>query len=156
MDLLPDRAAWYVVGPLLGLLVAGMFALANKPLGASGAYVQTVAALRKRASEPWRAWYFVGILVGAVIASALQGRLQLRTGYELMLDVWSFPATMIVLAIGGIVMGYGARMAGGCTSGHGLCGTSARSVASFSATATFMSVAIVVTFALHWLTGGQL
>ena len=94
MDLLPDRAAWYVVGPLIGLLVAGMFALANKPLGASGAYVQTVAALRKRASEPWRAWYFVGILVGAVIASALQGRLQLRTGYELMLDVWSFPATI--------------------------------------------------------------
>jgi len=156
MELLPDRAAWYVVGPLIGLLVAGMFALANKPLGASGAYVQTVAALRKRSSEPWRAWYFVGILVGAVIASALQGRLQLSTGYELMLEVWSFPATIIVLAIGGVVMGYGARMAGGCTSGHGLCGTSARSVASFTATATFMSVAIVVTFALHWLTGGQL
>jgi uncharacterized protein len=156
MDLLPDRAAWYVVGPLIGLLVAGMFAIANKPLGASGAYVQTIAALRKRASEPWRAWYFVGILVGAVIASALQGRLQLRTGYELMLNVWSFPATVVVLAIGGVVMGYGARMAGGCTSGHGLCGTSARSAASFIATATFMSVAIVVTFVLHWLTGGRL
>jgi uncharacterized protein len=156
MDLLPDRAAWYVVGPLIGLLVAGMFAIANKPLGASGAYVQTIAALRKRASEPWRAWYFVGILVGAVIATALQGRLQLRTGYELMLNVWSFPATVVVLAIGGVVMGYGARMAGGCTSGHGLCGTSARSAASFIATATFMSVAIVVTFVLHWLTGGRL
>jgi uncharacterized protein len=156
MDLLPDRAAWYVVGPLIGLLVAGMFALANKPLGASGAYVQTIAALRKRASEPWRAWYFVGILVGAVIASALQGRLQLRTGYEIMLDVWPLPATIVVLVIAGGVMGYGARMAGGCTSGHGLCGTSARSVASFTATATFMGVAIVVTFALNLLTGGRL
>jgi uncharacterized membrane protein YedE/YeeE len=156
MDLLPDRAAWYVVGPLIGLLVAGMFALANKPLGASGAYVQTIAALRKRASEPWRAWYFAGILAGAVVASALQGRLQLRSGYELMLGVWPLPATIVVLVIGGVVMGYGARMAGGCTSGHGLCGTSARSAASFSATATFMGVAIVVTFALNWFTGGRL
>ena len=156
MDLLPDRVAWYVVGPLLGLLVAGMFALANKPLGASGAYVQTIAALRRRASEPWRAWYFAGIFIGAVAASALQGRLQLRTGYELMLDVWPLPATVVVLAIGGVVMGYGARMAGGCTSGHGLCGTSARSAASFAATATFMTVAIGVTFVLNWFTGGRL
>jgi uncharacterized protein len=156
MDLLPERVSWYLVGPLIGLLVAGMFALANKPLGASGSYVQTIAALRKRASEPWRVWYFAGIFLGAIVASALQGRLQLRTGYELMLDVWPLPATVFVLVAGGVVMGYGARMAGGCTSGHGLCGTSARSVASFTATATFMSVAIAVTFVLHWLTGGAL
>jgi uncharacterized protein len=156
MDLLPERVPWYLVGPLIGLLVAGMFALANKPLGASGSYVQTDAALRKRASEPWRVWYFAGIFLGAIVASALQGRLQLRTGYELMLDVWPLPATVLVLVTGGVVMGYGARMAGGCTSGHGLCGTSARSVASFTATATFLSVAIAVTFVLHWLTGGAL
>jgi uncharacterized protein len=156
MDLLPERVSWYIVGPLLGLLVAGMFALANKPLGASGSYVQTIAAFRKRASEPWRVWYFAGIFIGAIVASALQGKLQLRTGYELMLDVWPLPTTVLVLVAGGVVMGYGARMAGGCTSGHGLCGTSARSVASFSATATFMSVAIAVTFALNWLTGGRL
>ena len=73
-----------------------------------------------------------------------------------MLDVWPLPATVVVLAVGGVVMGYGARMAGGCTSGHGLCGTSARSAASFTATATFMTVAICVTFVLNWLTGGRL
>lgn len=157
MELLPERVSWFVVGPLIGILVAGLFAIANRPLGASGSYVQTIAFLRReRKVETWRVWYFAGIALGALLASVLQGKLDLRSGYESMLDLFSLPATVVVLVIGGVVMGYGARMSGGCTSGHGLCGTSARSLTSVAATATFMSVAIGITFLLDWLTGGRL
>jgi uncharacterized membrane protein YedE/YeeE len=42
-------------------------------------------------------------------------------------------------------MGYGVRTAGGCTSGHGICGTSLGSAASWVSTAVFMATAVVVT-----------
>jgi uncharacterized membrane protein YedE/YeeE len=61
-----------------------------------------------------------------------------------------------VVFVGAVVMGYGARMAGGCTSGHGICGTAQRSPASFTVTATFMATAVLVTAILHALTGGEL
>jgi hypothetical protein len=48
------------------------------------------------------------------------------------------------------------RWAGGCTSGHGLSGCPAGSPDSLATTATFFGTAIVVTFALHLLTGGAL
>jgi uncharacterized membrane protein YedE/YeeE len=47
-------------------------------------------------------------------------------------------------------------MAGGCTSGHGICGTAQRSAASWAATASFMATAIAVTAVLHAVTGGDL
>jgi uncharacterized membrane protein YedE/YeeE len=53
-----------------------------------------------------------------------------------------------------VLIGYGARWAGGCTSGHGISGCSAGSPESFAATATFFLVAIVVTVVVHLLSGG--
>jgi hypothetical protein len=61
-----------------------------------------------------------------------------------------------VLFTGGVLIGYGVRWAGGCTSGHGLAGSSAFSVSSFAATATFMATAIAVSFLLNWALGGVL
>jgi uncharacterized membrane protein YedE/YeeE len=58
----------------------------------------------------------------------------------------SLPVASAVIFVGAIVMGYGARMAGGCTSGHGICGTAQRSPASWAATISFMSAAVVTTF----------
>lgn len=61
-----------------------------------------------------------------------------------------------LLAGGGVALGYGARWAGGCTSGHGLSGCSAGSRDSLAATATFFAVAFAVTFAAQALSGGVL
>jgi uncharacterized membrane protein YedE/YeeE len=61
----------------------------------------------------------------------------------------SLPVASIVIFIGAFVMGYGARMAGGCTSGHGICGTAQRSPASWAAMISFMSTAVVATFVIN-------
>jgi uncharacterized membrane protein YedE/YeeE len=157
MELIPDRVAWYIVGPLMGLLVAGLFAVANKPLGASGSYVQTIAFFRDRKNaEVWRVWYFIGIFVGALLATALQGGVDVRGGYERLTGLMPVPAVLLWLFVAGGIMGYGARMSGGCTSGHGMCGTAARSPASFAATGTFMFVAIALTHVLNLATRGAL
>jgi uncharacterized protein len=68
------------------------------------------------------------------------------------------PAVVLfpLLAAGGLALGYGARWAEGCTSGHGLSGCAAVSPDSLSATAIFFAVAVAVTFAAHAVTGGAL
>lgn len=154
MELLPDRLPWYITGPALGLLVVGLFLVANQPLGASGAYVQTMKAARHETDTVmWRVWYFGGIFLGGMLATALGNGLDARTGYDAMFEAgWSKPVVAVVLFLAAIVMGYGARMAGGCTSGHGICGTAQRSPASWAATATFVGTAVVVTFILTSLT----
>lgn len=157
MDILPDRLSWFIAGPALGLLVVGLFLVANQPLGASGAYVQTIKAVRGDTDTVgWRVWYFGGIFAGGLIATALGTGFRLRAGYETMTSLWSTPVVAGIVLVGGVTMGYGARMAGGCTSGHGICGTAQRSPASWVTTATFMGTAIIVTRLLGLLTGGDL
>ena len=157
-DVLPDRVPWYIVGPSLGLLIVALFMLANQPLGASGAYVQTMGLFRRRSDVAvWRVWYFVGMFAGGLIVTqVLRTGSEIRSGYDAMRDV--FPLTVVIPLVfaGATVLGYGAAMAGGCTSGHGLCGTAQRSPASFTVTATFMTTAIATTFVMRVLTGGDL
>ncbi len=157
MNVLPDRLPWFVAGPVLGMLVVGLFLVANQPLGASGAYVHTMKAARGDTDRViWRVWYFAGIFAGGLLATVLGSGFALKTGYQALTVVWSTPVVAVVVFVGAVVMGYGARLAGGCTSGHGICGTAQRSPASWAVTATFMATAIVVTALLHTLTGGRL
>ena len=157
-DILPDQLPWFVAGPALGLLVVALFMLANQPLGASGAYVHTAGLLRGRDGVvKWRVWYFVGMFIGGLIVTqVLRDGSPVRSGYDALREV--FPLAVVVpLVFGGaILLGYGAGLAGGCTSGHGLCGTAQGSKASMAVTATFMTTAIITTFVLGLLTGGAL
>ena len=72
MHLLPPYLPWFIVGPLIGLIPVTLYAVANRPLGASGSYLQTILALRGRATEGWRAWFFVGLIIGVLVAAVLQ------------------------------------------------------------------------------------
>lgn len=155
MHLLPHNLPWFIVGPLIGLVPAALYSVANRPLGASGAYHQAILAVRGRATEGWRAWFFIGLIIGVLAVAVLQGGPVPHLGYD-FISGWLSPAAAVpILFLSGLVMGYGARWAGGCTSGHGLCGTSARAMGSFVATATFFLTAILVTLALHLLTAGR-
>jgi uncharacterized membrane protein YedE/YeeE len=155
MHLLPAQLPWYLVGPAIGLLIVGMYLLANRPLGASGAYVQTLQRVRGGVvTEDWRVWYFAGILLGGVAATLLRGMPALGLSYGALGNALPLAVLVPVLFAAGTAMGYGARWMGGCTSGHGLCGTAVRSPASFVAAGTFMATAVGLTFVLHVVSGG--
>ncbi len=62
-------------------------------------------------------------------------------------------ASMPLLVVGGLLVGFGTRLGGGCTSGHGVCGLSRLSPRSLVATGGFMGAAAVVVFALRHVLG---
>jgi uncharacterized membrane protein YedE/YeeE len=65
-----------------------------------------------------------------------------------MPDSWS------VIIVAGLLVGFGTRLGGGCTSGHGVCGVARLSLRSIAATAIFMATAIVVVALSRHLFGG--
>ena len=95
-------------------------------------------------------------MIGGALVAGVLGPATRLTAYPVLST--TVPAAVLVplLAAGGLALGYGARRAGGCTSGHGLSGCAAGSPDSLAATATFFAVAVTVTVAAHALTGGAL
>lgn len=157
MDVLPYQLPWFVVGPLMGLTVVGLFAIANKPLGATTAYRESFRAVTlRKVNEAWRIWLFVGMAAGALLVSVLRGGPSFTLSYGLLGTLVPVGLLMPILFGAGLLMGYGGRWSGGCTSGHGIRGMSALSPASIAATMTFMAVAVSLTFVLHIVTGGSL
>jgi uncharacterized protein len=157
VDPLPDRVPWYVVGPLMGIVVVLTYALLNKRLGVSGSYTQVrMLVLGRTVAEPWRVWFLVGILGGAGLTTVLRGGSLAGTDYGALARLLPIGVVVPILFVGGALIGFGTRWAEGCTSGHGLAGIPSRSAASFAAAATFFATAVAVTFFVHIVTGGAL
>lgn len=152
-DVIPGQLPWWVAGPGIGLCVVALYALAGVKLGVSGGWLQLLSVLERRPlTEPWRLWFLVGLVLGSLLAASA-GTAQVR-GYGALGEALPFPALVVVLAASGLLIGYGARWAGGCTSGHGISGCSAGSPESVATTATFFGVAVVVTLTVHAISGG--
>lgn len=157
LQLLPDRLPWFIAGPLFGLCVVALYAIANQRLGVSTTYLRVASYVVNRSeAEMWRVWFFVGVVLGSFLVALLRG------GPSFSLDFGALGAALPLLLlvpllyVGGTLIGYGARWAGGCTSGHALSGTSSLSPASWAAALTFFATAVGVTFLIHVLTGGAL
>ena len=128
-----DRGAWYLVGPLMGLVIVGLLWVTNRPLGALGGYVDLLAWAKQPAARAgWRLFFLAGVVLGGVIASLVAGGSHPTLAYDLA-GVTGTDRQLVVLATAGVLMGYGARTAGGCTSGHGLSGSALASPASWVA-----------------------
>jgi len=148
---------WWLAGPLFGLTVVSLYALANKHLGVSGGYRQLVLLARGRPMpEPWRLWFLGSLLAGAAVAAVVFGSPQLGLSYGVLGHKLNLGALVPLLVLGGAAIGYGACWARGCTSGNGLTGCSTRSPGSFLATTTFFAVAVGTTGLIRLLSGGAL
>jgi uncharacterized membrane protein YedE/YeeE len=152
IEALASRAPWYVVGVALGLIVVMALATINQRVGAVGGYSELVDRLSGRSpSLGWRAWFLLGIVGGSGLFVALGGSTGARPGYGWLTRALGSDLELLtapVLFAAGMLIGYGAKLAGGCTSGNGLCGSSLGSPASLAATATFMGTAVATTLAL--------
>ena len=64
------------------------------------------------------------------------------------------PVNPLMIAVGGVIVGFGASLGSGCTSGHGVCGLSRLSVRSLVAVPTFMATAALTVFLIRHVFGG--
>jgi len=156
MQALATAAPWYIAGPLIGLLIVLMLWMTNQPFGALGGYIEGVHRLtRKRPDLTWRTVFVAGIVIGGLLSALAAGEWRPTLAYGSFDGVFraSLATKALLLASAGALMGAGGRLAGGCTSGHGLCGTSFGSPASFLCMATFLMTAIACALAVARLMG---
>ena len=94
---------------------------------------------------------FVGGLIAGLIRGAARPSLELRAERFGAIFGESAVVQALVLVAGGMLVGFGTRMAGGCTSGHGLCGASRLQKGSLLATLCFFASGVVTALALEAL-----
>lgn len=163
--------AWspYVVGAGIGVLSWLTFYFSDKPIGASTFYAQVSGFIGKlfakrhteslayfKDNPPRVGWEFVFVL-----STILGGAIAALTGGEFVNEwlppMWearfgnSIPFRATVAIGGGVLMAFGARLAGGCTSGHGISGTMQLNVASWISVICFFIGGIAVAMTLFKL-----
>jgi uncharacterized membrane protein YedE/YeeE len=141
---------WWIAGPLIGLVIVALLALANKRFGVLGGVTDLVRGSSEgRGLRSWRALLVLGMVLGGAAYAVVAGGPDAGSTYS-WLDAHLSTGGEVGLVFGaGVLIGVGARTAGGCTSGHGLTGTALASPASVVSIMTIMASAITTTLVLE-------
>lgn len=131
-----------MIGGLIIGLAAAVLVLGNGRIAGISGIVGGLLQ-RPRGDMDWRIAFLVGLIGAPVIAALL--------GQPVVPDIAAGWGEVIAA---GFLVGIGTRYAGGCTSGHGVCGLSRGSVRSLVATLTFMAAGIVTVFVMRHVVGG--
>lgn len=130
---------------------ATVSAFGDGAVGVAGPAAVVVA--RPRQSIVDHVLFFASLVAGGALARCVAGGNSFATGGTdpMFRQVFGSSPTVAagVLLVGGLFVGFGTRMAGGCTSGHGLCGTSRLQPGSLVATACFFGAGIAASFLLQ-------
>lgn len=140
----------YIGGILLGLVLFGAFFVTGNGLGASGginrlivlfedavypahidrtAYLASMAGGETNPLDSWVVFVTIGLVIGGFTSGLMNGRLKVETNRGPNVPV---KVRWLMAFIGGAFMGYGARLARGCTSGQALSGGAVLSVGSWA------------------------
>ena len=134
--ILPALAGGALIGAAATLLLATLGRIAGIS-GVLGALLQPGTAERG-----WRVAFLAG-LVGAGVVAAI----------AFPSAVGAAPVALPVVALAGVLVGFGTRLGNGCTSGHGVCGLSRLSRRSLAATLVFMATAAATVLVVRALGG---
>ena len=158
----------YVSGVLIGLLQIPAFLLINTALGTSSSYVTLSATLASLfdpeivqidyvakhlsgAKNWWQVATVVGIAIGAFISSRLSGtsRATISAIWGKALGTSSLGLRMLIAFFSGFLLLLGARIADGCTSGHGVSGMAQLAISSFVTVACMFAGGMIVALFLR-------
>lgn len=134
MDIPVDWIRALQGGALIGVSASLMLAFNGRVTGISGIVGGLVVP--KPGDVAWRALFVAGLLLGGFVALAVSPAAFSRGA-----------ATPGVVALAGLLVGFGTRVGNGCTSGHGVCGIARLSPRSLAATVTFITAGAVTVFA---------
>jgi len=131
----------FVGGLLIGVSAVLLLWMNGRIAGVSGILWGLLPPAR---DALWRLLFLAGLVLGALLHRAVADG-----GAPVALDA-SWP----VVVAGGLLVGFGTLVGGGCTSGHGVCGLGRRSPRALAATAAFMATGAATVFVLRHLVGG--
>jgi uncharacterized membrane protein YedE/YeeE len=126
-------------GALIGLAATLLYAMLGRIAGVSGI---VTAAVEHKSERGWRIGFLFGLILAAGLWLAASG-IAPRAG---------FPLPWLIAA--GLLVGFGTRLGGGCTSGHGICGLSRLSRRSLVAVVVFMGFGALTVYVLRHVIGG--
>ena len=128
-------------GMLIGLAAALLWLGLGRIAGISGIVGGILPVRRKEAA--WRVAFLAGLLAAPLLLGVAAG--------------YSAPAPALesadLLAVAGLLVGFGTRLGSGCTSGHGVCGIARLSPRSLVSTAVFMVTAAATVFLVRHVIG---
>jgi len=156
---------WAIAGAGIGVLTLILLGIGKRRLGVSTGFenvcglVLNAPYFRReslRASDTWRLPLLAGLLLGGVLSAVVGG------GWAPTWDLGVFdavigwgPAGKVAwMFVGGMFIGFGTRMAGGCTSGHGIFGLSNFERSGMLATVSFMATGVITTNVIYRLVMG--
>lgn len=131
-------------GILIGSAAIMLYAGLGRIAGISGIASRLLPPSGSVRDRGWEAAFIIGLVVAPLLYQVLTGGPILQT----------FTAGLPLLAVAGLLVGFGSVYGNGCTSGHGVCGISRLSVRSIAATLTFMATGFITVFVLRHLIGG--
>jgi uncharacterized membrane protein YedE/YeeE len=131
-------------GGIIGLSAVVLLATQGRIAGISGIVSRILPPSVDKAGLPQGIIFLIGLLLAAPLWFVLTGAA----------PVQMVSSNGLLLVIAGLLVGFGAVMGNGCTSGHGVCGISRGSARSIAATMTFMATASVTVFVLRHVVGG--
>mgnify|MGYP007097580406 CR=1 FL=1 len=124
-------------GGLIGLAATLLFLTHGRIAGVSGIYGSFLPPVAHDLG--WRLAFIGGLVLSGVVAAVLAPS-----------AIGAAARSTWVLAVAGLLVGFGSSMGSGCTSGHGVCGLARASARSLVAVMTFMTTGAVTA----WLAGG--
>lgn len=131
-------------GVLIGLSAAAILLLNGRIAGVSGIVGGLLTPVKN--DFGWRAAFVIGLFTGGALLRMISPQL-----FEIAVE-----RSTIVFALAGFLVGFGALLGSGCTSGHGVCGVGRFSPRSLVATAVFMAVGALTVYVVSHLFGGRL
>lgn len=129
-------------GLAIGLGAVLLMLSLGRILGATGILSGTVFA-EDREDLKWRAAMILGMIAAPILIFLFTGK---------MPDV-NVPISPLMIVVGGVIVGFGASLGSGCTSGHGVCGLSRLSVRSMVAVPTFMATGVITLYIIRHVVG---
>lgn len=133
-------------GLLIGLAAAVLYLGIGRVAGVSGIFGKLVCD--QEANSGWRLAFLIGLIVAAPLwlLVAPDESLSFRPNIQ-------GPLAWALFSVAGLLVGFGSRMANGCTSGHGICGLARFSSRSLVAVAGFMAGGMGVVYVTRHLVG---
>lgn len=152
-------------GLAVGLYVIFQVILTGKAVGVSTGLGNVCRAVTHNThlknlyptSGDWRIWFIIGLPLGGLIALMTTPGAAWKLNFDMGMYEQVFAnivwLKILVLLVGGVMIGYGARLAGGCTSGHSIMGIALLNPPSLIASAGFFAGGIIMVQAMFRLFG---